>query len=370
MSNNKLQLVLPVVLNNESEPKAFLEAKRRIEELAGKYDVPVEVGAFLAFMPGFARNPANFEKQKENQIRFRLPIRLVETGVQGNNSLAYGPEDPTYNPEIPNQLESTIRHAAQLRDLDTTASGKLVVAPHVGVQTVERYKKGVGGIERRDFSRLGVYPPEDFQEQEDEIYARAKKTFDRLETIGNGLGLELAIENVPPIEVKFNHLKLQGLHYHLLPFNGLKTLRNLSNGKLVLDASHLAIANNTPRQIIENKAILGRRALFGMMHITNWDEYVQAISRTEEYLPNLRAIHISQASGMGFDLPEGEEFDIWGGKGTGNGLLTNAYIHSLFDFARVNNLPVSIEEVLDTKNLTYREVDKFLEPIFRDYKAK
>jgi len=367
MENNKLSLVLPVVLNNEPEPIAFLSAKRRIEALADKYNVPVEVGAFLAFMPGFARNPANFEKQIENQKKYKLPIRLVETGVQENNSLAYTPEDPTFNPEMPSQLESVVRHVAILRDIDSTAPERLVVAPHVGVQTVAKYYHGVESIKQGDFGRPGVYSPEDFQELENKIYDRVEENFGRLKEVGGRKGLELALENTPPIEVKNNHLNLPGLHYHLLPFNEREKLIKLSNGKIVLDVSHLAISNFTPEQINGNKSIEGQEALFRIMRLDNWDAYRNAMGKPESYFPYAKALHMSQASGIGFELPSGPECDIWGGKGTGNGLLSNQDFHKFFDFARANNLPVCIEEVYDTKNLTFREADAFLEPIFAGY---
>ncbi len=364
----KLQLALPVVLNNESEPIAFLAAKERIEALAGKFNVPVEVGAFLAFMPGFARNPANFEKQVENQKKHRLPIRLVETGVQGNNSLAYIPEDPTYNLNMSSQLESVIIQAARLRNLDPTAPERLVIAPHVGVQTVVGYNGNVP-IAKGDFSIPGVYSPEDFEEQEDKIHNRVQENFNKLETIGRKLGLQLAIENAPPIEVKNNHLR-PGLNYHLLPFNERDELDSISNGSLVLDVSHLAISNFTPDQIIGNNAVQGERALFEMMNINNWVAYRNLIGKAESYFPSVKALHMSQASGIGFDLPSGPEYDKWGGKGTGEGLLSMQDFHKYFDFARRNNLPISVEEVYDTKNLTYLEADRFLEPIFASYKPK
>ena len=117
-----------------------------------------------------------------------------------------------------------------------------------------------------------------------------------------------------------------------------------------------------------NNSLEAMNTLFKIMGIQDWDAYRTAIGNVGCYLSYVKAIHISQASGIGFNLPNGPEFDIWGGKGTGKGLLNNKDFHFFFNFARVNNVPISIEEVYDTRNLTYREADTFLEPLFESYR--
>src|SRR3989338_3194458 len=131
--NEKLEIVLPVMLHSDTEPEIFLQAKDRLEKLGRDYNVPIEVGAFLLYLPSHSRTPENFEKQVKNQERYRLPIRLVETGVQRNNALAYVLGDTTFNPEVPSDLERTIEQSARLRDLDENPVENLIVAPQVGV---------------------------------------------------------------------------------------------------------------------------------------------------------------------------------------------------------------------------------------------
>ena len=63
-------------------------------------------------------------------------------GVQMHNSLSYAPGDPTFNPEVPSDIESVIDQVGRLRDLDPTASNDgLVVAPQVGIVALDSVQK-------------------------------------------------------------------------------------------------------------------------------------------------------------------------------------------------------------------------------------
>ena len=97
--SNPLKIALPVMLHVDKEIAAFKEAQERLRVIGDEHGVPIEVGAFLLYLSGRSRTSEAFAKQLENQTKHRLPIRLVETGVQQANSLAYNSHDPTFKPE-------------------------------------------------------------------------------------------------------------------------------------------------------------------------------------------------------------------------------------------------------------------------------
>ena len=356
-----LNITLPVMLHKEQEISAFKEAQGRLKALGERYNVPIEVGAFLLYLPGSSRTPEAFAQQIKNQTTHRLPIRLVETGVQQANSLAYSSNDPTFKPDIPSGLERTLEQAAVLRDLDPTASGKLVVAPQVGVLVIDSLKQG-------DFSFPSGYSVPDFLEHRDQLYQRAKELFDQLRQLGSRRGLDIAIENTfsavfEPIGSWEKTPKDQppklGINYQV--FQDRASLVDLSQGNLVLDAGHLAAMQNIPARFKQNEDIIKPYALFATLGISTWEEFPAKVGTIADYLQYTRAFHLSPTDGLGIRVhigsPEGKRW----GDGTGPDLITPEIYSTCLNHASANSRPVAIEVDYSLKPLTYKEADTFLE---------
>jgi hypothetical protein len=364
---NPLQITLPVMLHSDKEPRIFLESKKRIESLGEKYGIPLEIGAFLPFMPDKSRTKESFEKQIENQKKYKLPIRLVETGIHRNNSLAYVPGDPTYNPDISSDLEKTIEQTAKLRDLDPNPSESLVIAPHVGII--------VTGIPKADFSIPCFYSPEYFVEHRDEIINVATNRFSQLQNMAKEKGLTFAVENAYLAAVEdltcwwmksppSNNLNKYQMHHQTL--NDFNSLKDISKGNMVFDMAHFWAMINLPAQFEKNKDIISPDVLFATMQISSWYEYLGKICMSEDYLKQSHAIHISQIGGIGFKLPPGTEMARrWNGEG--KALIPSRAFRDTLKIAQKHNLPVAIEQDYSFSPLDYKEADSFIEPIFKNY---
>ena len=360
---NKLQLALPVMLHSDNEPDIFRTAQERLVKLGDDCGVPLEVGAFLLYLPAKTRTPENFEKQLKNQEKHRLPIRLVETGVQRQNALSYGPSDPTYNPQVQSDLELVIEQAAKLRDLDPTASQSLIVAPHIGIIVLDSAKKG-------DFSKPGLYSVADFVEQRDAIYNRAKTRFAELSDKASVRGLKLAIENA--YSAVFENIGYwqgvpEAFGMGLQVFNDFQSFIDISRGNIVLDVAHFAAMKNIPARYKQNRDVMSSDALFATLGINSWDEFEAKAGKIEDYFPKARALHLSSQDGLSIRVPAGTEIGRRWGDGTDPDLTTMATYHQCLDEAISRGLPVAIEEAFNTKPLTYKEADAFLEPILRSY---
>ncbi|HLA23015.1 MAG TPA: hypothetical protein VJZ93_00585 [Candidatus Nanoarchaeia archaeon] len=362
-----LQIALPLMLHFDKEIEAFLEAKDRIEILSDSYGVPTEVGAFLPFLPGHSIKSENFEKQLENERKYGIPIRLVETCIQRNNSLAYVPSDPTYNSEKPSDLGRTIDHVARLRDLDPNPRENLVVAPHVGVIVPHDLKEG-------DFSIPGFYSVPDFVKMRDKIIDTAESRFAGLQELGIQKGLTLAIENAYLAVVQDSSFWQTGnrtedmdkykMHYEVL--NDLPNLSKISRGNLVLDLAHLVAMEEIPNAFSRNN--FSPDNLFATMGISSWDEYEKRVGMQEEYMAQARAVHISQVEGIGVRLPANSEpAQHWGGGKTLQGLIPKERFVDVLKESQRRNLPVSLELDYSFKPFTYKEADDLLEPILKIY---
>ncbi|PIO08360.1 hypothetical protein COU59_01910 [Candidatus Pacearchaeota archaeon CG10_big_fil_rev_8_21_14_0_10_34_12] len=365
-----LQINLPVMLHFEKEVQAFLEAKRRIETLGDSYDVPIDVGAFLLYLPNHARNPGSFEAQIENQRKHRLPIRLAETGVEGANGLSYGEGDPTYNPEKPSDMEKVIEQVAKLRDLDKNPLENLVVAPQVGIL--------VADTDRSSFLNPCFYSHGYFVNHRDKLFNRARGRFSKLKRLAEEKGLTLALENALLAQFEDSD------YWHTLTsqdsetttnfaldygaFNDFNSLMTISQRSLVFDVAHFAAEANTQRQFEANGVKPGR--LFATMEISSWQEYHEAVGNMNDYLTHARAIHLSQVEGIGLRLAGTEEAERWGGGGALPPLIPVETQRSVLRFAQEKGLPVSLEPEYSLKpSLTYKEADDLLEPILRIYNS-
>ena len=359
MSN--LRITLPVMMHFDAEIETFLAAKKRLEVLGEKTGVPLEVGAFIPFMPNHARKPENFEKQIKNQEKHKLPIWLVETGIYHTNAISYSPGNPTYDSSKPSDLERVIDQSARLRDLDPTAPKNLIVAPHVGIFVLESLSKG-------DFSHPSLYSVPDFVGLRESLYRQTKENFASLKTKATSLDLQLAIESshLAAFENIWSWQKEERqpeMDYQV--FNDLSSLTELSGGNIILDANHLAVNRNVPGRFKANN--YDPAALFATMSINSWEEYAKKVGQVQDYLPHVHGLHISHVDGMGVKLKPGTKNGKLWGDGTGPDTTSAADYNLLLRTAQQRNWPVAIEQEFDLKPLTYQEADKFLEPVLKDY---
>ncbi len=363
-----IELTLPVMLHSDKEPPVFLEAKQRIEAIGAELGLPIKVSAFLPFLPGKSRTSEGFASQLENQRRHRLPIALVETGVQQTNALSYVPTDPTFDSNKPSDLERTIEQAARLRDLDPSPKKGLVIAPHVGVLVAD-------SIARGDFSRPSFYSVPDFVERRERIYGAAKERFAQLSDLAKKNGLRLGIENAYLAVVEDSSFwkdqtstgRVQ-LHYQV--FNDLSSLVEISRGNVVFDAAHLAAMTNVPARFEANKGLVKPDGLFATMGISSWDEYSHKVGSASDYLERSIAAHISQTDGIGVRLKPGTEDGRLWGCGEGPDLTSVSTYHSILKAAQERGMPVGIEQDFKFSPLTYTEADPFLRLILQDFSKR
>ncbi len=364
--SDELKLTLPVMIQSKSEIEIFLAAKERLESLGERNGLSVKVGAFLPFMPSFSRTPRSFDEQIENQKNYGLPIWLVETGIQKNNCLSYVDGDPTYDPDVPSDLERVIDQAAILRDLDPNPVGSLVVAPHVGIL--------VADIPEGDFSRPCFYSPKDFVRLREVLFDTAKERFARLREQADRRGLTLALENAYlavvqdssywQTSVKATEEDRFTMHHEV--FNDLQSLTEISQGNLVFDAAHFAATTNVSAQFEKNREVVKPDVLFATMGISTWREYKEKVGKQEDYLNKAHAIHASNVEGIGVRIPADTRLaQRWGGGGALPTMISTEDYQDIFRIAQERGLPVGIEQEYDRDHLNYREADDFLEPIFR-----
>tara|TARA_Y100000310_G_scaffold167546_2_gene167414 strand:- start:54656 stop:55753 length:1098 start_codon:yes stop_codon:yes gene_type:complete len=363
--DNLLKLALPVMLHEEGEIQAFLKAKERIEGLGEEHGVPIDVGAFLLYLPGCSRTPESFEAQVENQRKHKLPIRLVETGVQRENSLAYAEGDPRFDLEKSSDLEIVIDQAARLRDLDPNPSERLVVSTQVGVYIVD--------IDEGDFSKPGFYSPKDFFENREFVFDNVKNRFAELKDFAARKSIVFALENVLPADVQDSNYWHVGdgsgsrnFELHYAPFTGLNSVLAISQGNLVFDVAHLVASIKLPNQFTSNGIYTG--TLFDTMGVSSWGVYHNALGKLDDYLDRALAVHISQVEGIGLRLPAGtDEARHWGGGGELPPLISVETHRHILRNAQERGLPVALEPDYGFKPLNYKEADELLEPILEGY---
>ncbi|MEK6894836.1 MAG: hypothetical protein AABX10_05235 [Nanoarchaeota archaeon] len=363
-----LRITLPVMLHSDAEVPVFLAAKKRLEGLGQQYGVPIQVGAFLPYMSGHARKPTNFVNQVRNQDKYRLPIWLAETGIEGPNSLVYVPENTIYNPVQPADHERILEQVAKLRALDPEPIGKLVVGPHIAAQFARSQDIKPGSV--------AVYTLEQFAEQRDALYGMAKERFAKLSKSAGDLGLTLATE-IAPLATYEDHgfwegsasdgerRRVTAMRYHA--FNDLASLLDISEGRIVLDTTHLAGTLDASNSFTRNRE--DTTNLFLTAGVSSWDEFRSKTKSFADYLPHAHALHISGAEGIGVRLNRETGAEKWGGAGMLPSLITNRQYADLLHHAIAKDLPVAVEEDFITpekpkERLDFIEADEFLKPIF------
>ncbi|MEK6896307.1 MAG: hypothetical protein AABX12_02505 [Nanoarchaeota archaeon] len=367
--NQPLKITLPVMLHVDEEIAAFKQAQERLKVVGDAHGVPIEVGAFLLYLPGRSRTPEAFAKQRENQAKHRLPIRLVETGVQQANSLVYSPNNPTFRPDKLSDLERTLEQVAVLRDLDPTASGSLVVAPHVGLLVVDSLKQG-------DFRLPSYYSVPDFVARREQLYNTAKDRFAQLHQFGSSRGLQLALENTysavfenagfwekNPKDSALNF----GMNYQA--FQDFASLKDISQGNIVLDLNHLTAMQNIPARFKRNADVISPNSLFAVLGISSWDEFTAKAGAIGDYLPYTKAFHFSPTDGLGIRVPKGSHEGARWGDGTGPDLTDVKTYKLCIKTARERGLPAAIEADYAFSPLNFREADDFLAARLQDYKT-
>lgn len=361
-----LRLTLPVMLHSDTEIPIFQAAGERLEALGAQYGIPVKVGAFLPYMPGHARKPKNFVNQIRNQQRYGLPIWLAETGIEGTNSLVYTPGNPIYNPEAPADHERILEQVAKLRALDPEPRAKVVVGPHIAAQFALPQDIKPGSV--------AVYVPEQFAQERDALYGAAKVRFAKLSKAAGDLGLTLATEIAPLATFEDHNFwddggrKVTAMRYHA--FNTLESLLDISEGRIVLDTTHLAGTLDAPDSFTRNNEDPTR--LFLAAGVSNWDEFRAKTGSFENYLSHAHALHISGAEGIGVRLKEETGARKWGGAGLLPSLISNIQYAKMLNHAMANDMVVAVEEdfidepLKPKEKLDYVEADAFLEPIFKE----
>lgn len=367
--DKRLKIALPLMIHQVSEIEAFNEAKKCLIDLGEETGVPLEVGAFLVYLPGSSRTPEALARQVQNQTKNRLPIFLVETGVQQANALSYGPADPTYKSARVSDLETTLEQAARLRDLDPCPQSKLVVAPHVGILVVDSLAQG-------DFSLPSFYSLPDFKARRNELYERARSRAEKLGDQAEKSGLLLAIENTfsavvenagfwekRPRDPELNF----GINYQA--FQDITSLLEISRGELVLDVNHLTAMQAIPDRFRRNEDTASD-TLFAVLGINSWGEFKSQAGTLQDYLPYTRAFHLSPVDGLGIRVPRNTEIGKRWGDGTGPDLIDKKTYNHCLTQAIKEGLPVAIEVDYSFNPLTFKEAVQFLEPILRDYRAQ
>lgn len=361
-----LQLALPLMLHSESEIPAFVKAQERLRKIGNEEGVPLNTGAFLLFLPSHSRKPESFEKQLENQRTHRLPIRIVETGVQRQNSLSYDPRDPTYDPTLSSDLERTLEHVALLRDLDPTAPSRLVVAPHVGILVFDSLKKG-------DFSRPGFYSINDFVELREDLFGRAQERFGKLADKAGRLGLRLALENTYSAvfeNIGFWQRQGGGFEMDYQVFNDFPSLDSISGGSLVFDSAHFAAMHALPASFQANQDVIHPGTLFKTLNISSWQVFQERAGTVRDYLDRSHGLHLSPTDGPGIRVPAGSEDGRRWGDGTGPDLTPPESYNLYVQTARDRGLPVAIEVDYNVKdpNFDFSEADPFVRSLLTSYR--
>lgn len=364
-----LRLTLPVMLHSDTEIPIFQAAGERLEALGAQYGIPVKVGAFLPYMPGHARKPANFIKQVKNQERYGLPIWLAETGIDGSNSLVYAPGNPIYDANVPADHERILQQVATLKALEKSPNGdKVIVGPHIAAQFARSQDIKPGTV--------AVYTPEQFAEQRDALYAAAKGRFAKLSKYASDLGMVLATE-IAPLATYEDHgfweggasdkerRRVTAMRYHA--FNSLENLLDISEKRIVLDTTHLAGTLDAPNSFPRNNE--DPTSLFLAAGVSSWAEYKAKTGSLADYLPHAHALHISGAEGIGVRLSKETGAEKWGGAGLRPSLISATEYANLLNHAITNNMPVAVEEDFITPEkpiaqLDFAEADEFLKPIF------
>jgi len=344
------------MLHYEAEIQAFLKAKQRIEALGESHSIPMNVGAFLFFVPS-ALKEANVQKQIENQRKYELPIIHAQSSFQAPHNLFYSRHQDCSLDGQSDFMERVIEQTQRLKQLDPSGL-PADVDLNVGLYSFR-------DIPEPNADPAHVLPLDVIVNQREALLQRFKSRFGELRDIAreNGLGLVLenAITSVFVPHPTYN--KRLGMYFYA--FNDINSLRKISGDSLALDIAHWAATESAPGLFERNKAFEYRDFLFAMDGITSWDEYKQHHPALSEHSKQAKVFHFSNATGLGVYL-EGDLEAKWGDVGTVEGIVPRQDFRTIIDDARENGKPVIIEVDYDIKNIPvnqFREADKLLDHI-------
>ena len=368
-----LHLALPVMLHDEVEIAAFKEAQDRIRRLGDQYSVETKVGAFLPYMPGFSRKPRNLALAVENQAIHQLPLAAAEPPIYGQHSLFYGPGALTYDESKPSGLVGIIDQVGKVLEVTKNAPSNLILAPHLGPMVTPL-------IQRGDFSKPGVFSPEDFDFYRDRIWRATTERFSDLKQYAKAKGVNLGVEYAPLVTHEIHpDVNKDVTGQYIIPLNTWFELNNpLFKGSIVFDVAHWA-ASHKLREFYESDRVPKeerdklKNDLFRTLAVNDWDEYQEGVGGSPSYIDSMGAAHISQADGIGFRPELGSLEQIkWNPRGTE--LVPRTLFYQLFDNSRETGIPLAVEEdyvKFDAAGnrlpIDYKEADAFLEPLFQTY---
>ena len=346
-----LTLGLPVMLHDEKEIVAFLEAKERIEAYGDTLGMPFNVGAFLYF----TEKALSFEKradQSVNQKHYKLPLVHAQTPIQLANSLAYDKTEHRRHGRI-GWLETCLRHCAELRRDDSNR-----YKTHMDVDT------HVGAIVLDEPTNMPcVYSMPEYLARKDAIKASIGERFDQLHIFAEQLRLGFVVENSITACVSPTPASKGKPVMHYFPFNNFADLQTITNGNMTFDVGHWAASKSAATQLRDRPE---RHRVFEMEGIESWEQYLESHGAYNTYLYAAKVIHLSNVTGLGVHLQPDLE-SLWGKDGTVEGLIPRADLVRTVTAARERNVPVIMEMDYDIMRIPqnkYLEADKMLQYIF------
>lgn len=360
-----LRMGLPLMLQYESEIKAFLQAKERIgTQLSAELGMPLETYAFLVFLNRSSLKEENRLKQLQNQKIYRLPIIHAETPIQHKESVGI----PTVEAiKIGSRLETTIEQVGRLKSYDSS-----------GVITTVDTHTGIIVTPDTDvpLPHPGIYSVSDFVASKGRILEQTIQRWIDIEQKAKLEGVDMVLENA--LSAAFSgdlsqHVgdpqKTPRLFY--LPFCNLPDHLWIAGGKkkTTFDCAHWAAARHLPQQFMDNQ--VNPASLFAMEGISDWDKYYEINPDYSAYLKAASVLHFSNCNGIGFTALE-KYPDLarkWSpSRGNANeGLIARADLRAMIEYAHQNDMPVIIEVNYDIKNIPenkFVEADNFLRYVF------
>ncbi len=357
MKNKSLNIGLPVMLHDEKEIMAFLKAKRRIEEFGLKSGTEINVGVFLYYFPKVLTEEKR-NLQIINQKKYKLPIIHSQTPIRDENSLIYSSEN-ILKSENESLLEQTIYQCIKLKEYDISNNlDNFYIDTHIGLCISDKLANKVPAI----------ISLKKFINNKENYLNRVKERFESLDNLikKNGLG-GMVLENSPSISYEIdknsNYQRNIPIPY-FFPFSDINSLSEISKNKITLDISHLSASRNAIKYLDNNKAKREKEILFSMEGVNSIKEYNLKHPIYGDYLPYLKAIHMSNRVGIGTHLNGFPEYiNKWGNEGMIKGEINKLTLRKLFKYAQEKSIPIIIEVDYDIKKIpenNYNEADDLL----------
>ena len=373
---NPLRLAIPVMTQYEGEIKAFLAAKKRLEEASAGTKLPLEVGVFLYYTDK-AITPEVRVKQRANQRLYKLPIFHAQAPIYQHNSLAFAEEEAARFPDRASMLEATIEQAAWMRDLgpQTPFSEALSVETHPGVIVYPDFNPS----DPTDTNRPSTYSIQDFLEKRDRLLEIMKARYAALKERGALEGVAFGIENCHAVVLEPDRWAGNKPRFNYTPFGDIASLRhmagvspeNAEQGRyLVFDIAHQATARDAPDAFRRNDTPKNLAHLLNIYDVQTPEEFLRRFGDIPTKLGDANTIQLSNVTGLGVHLGATPELEKrWGKDGTFKGVLTRDEMRGAIEHARAHGIPLALELDYDIKKIPtnqFVEVDKFLASLYRD----